>query len=330
MMALNASRAAVSALRGGRRPPLRLPPRTQLRSVFGGGLWRRRAYAVVEPALVGPAHDVPEHIERPDYVLSGAVPEWGDYIELKGPEELAGVRAACQLARHILLHAASRIQVGTTTEEIDGVAHREAVAHGAYPSPLGYRGFPKSVCTSVNNVACHGIPDSRPLQNGDIVNVDVTVYHEGFHGDTSETVLVGDVDAAGRRLVEAARRCRDAAIAACGPGQPLCVIGNTISRLARDGGFSVCPYFVGHGIGSYFHGHPEVWHHENDVDLLMEEGMVFTIEPILMEGSPEVRTLADGWTVVTLDHSRSAQAEHTVAITSSGVETLTRAPHELE
>ncbi|XP_028605509.1 methionine aminopeptidase 1D, mitochondrial isoform X3 [Podarcis muralis] len=219
-------------------------------------------------------------------------------------------------------------KVGMTTEEIDCLVHHEIIRQDAYPSPLGYGNFPKSVCTSVNNVACHGIPDSRPLQDGDIINIDVTVYFNGYHGDTSETILVGNVDESGQKLVEVARKCRDEAIAACRPGAPFSVIGNTISHIARQNDLRVCPYFVGHGIGSYFHGHPEVWHHENESDLLMQEGMAFTIEPILMEGSYEFKILKDKWTAVSVDNKRSAQFEHTVVITSRGAEILTQVAGE--
>nr|XP_020752007.1 methionine aminopeptidase 1D, mitochondrial isoform X2 [Odocoileus virginianus texanus]XP_020752008.1 methionine aminopeptidase 1D, mitochondrial isoform X2 [Odocoileus virginianus texanus] len=215
-----------------------------------------------------------------------------------------------------------------TTEEIDALVHQEIISHDAYPSPLGYGGFPKSVCTSVNNVLCHGIPDSRPLQDGDIINIDVTVYYNGYHGDTSETFLVGNVDECGKKLVEVARRCRDEAIAACRAGAPFSVIGNTISQITHQNGLQVCPHFVGHGIGSYFHGHPEIWHHANDSDLLMEEGMAFTIEPIVTEGSPDFKVLEDSWTAVSVDNQRSAQFEHTVLITSRGAQILTKLPHE--
>ncbi|XP_019472746.1 methionine aminopeptidase 1D, mitochondrial [Meleagris gallopavo] len=235
-------------------------------------------YSIVWPAMVSPAHPVPEHIKKPDYVTTGIVPDWGDGIEIKNEDQIQGLRQACQLARHVLLLAGRGLKVGMTTEEIDSIVHHEIIRQNAYPSPLGYGGFPKSVCTSVNNVVCHGIPDSRPLQDGDIINIDVTVYYNGYHGDTSETFLVGSVDKSGQKLVEVARKCRDEAIAACRPGAPFSVIGNTISSVAQRGGFQVCPFFVGHGIGSYFHGHPEVWHHANDSDLLMEEGMAFTIE----------------------------------------------------
>ncbi|XP_006003023.1 methionine aminopeptidase 1D, mitochondrial isoform X2 [Latimeria chalumnae] len=259
-------------------------------------------YSIVWPGTIMPAHPVPQHIKKPDYVTTGIVPDWGDYIEIKDEDQIQGLRQACQLARRILLLAGKSLKVGMTTEEIDSIVHHEAIKHNAYPSPLGYGGFPKSVCTSVNNIVCHGIPDSRPLQDGDIINIDVTVYYNGFHGDTSETFMVGNVDKSGQELVEIGRRCRDEAVTACRPGASFSIIGNTISEIAYSNGFRVCPYFVGHGIGSYFHGHPEVWHHANQNDLLMEAGMAFTIEPILMEGSPDFKILSDKWTAVTLDN----------------------------
>ncbi|XP_077374405.1 methionine aminopeptidase 1D, mitochondrial isoform X2 [Festucalex cinctus] len=294
--------------------------------------WRKwmksHSHSVVRPATVRPAYAIPKHIERPDYVGTGLVPEWPDYIEIKNAEQIEGLARACQLARRVLLLAGQSLKVGMTTDEIDFIVHQETIQHNAYPSPLGYGGFPKSVCTSVNNVVCHGIPDSRPLQDGDIINIDVTVYLDGYHGDTSETFFVGEADEVGRRLVETARRCRDDAIAACKPGAELCVIGNTISEIAHANGFRVCPYFIGHGIGSSFHCYPEIWHHANDNDMTMDEGMAFTIEPILMEGCSEFKILKDKWTAVSTDDKRSAQFEHTVVITSDGVKILTKLPEE--
>ncbi|XP_073503047.1 methionine aminopeptidase 1D, mitochondrial isoform X3 [Phyllobates terribilis] len=261
---------------------------------------------------------------KPDYVTTGIVPDWGDFIEIKDEDQIQGLRQACQLARHILLTAGRTLKVGMTTEEIDTFVHHNIVSRNAYPSPLGYGGFPKSVCTSVNNVVCHGIPDSRPLEDGDIINIDVTVYSGGYHGDTSETFLVGNVDEKGQKLVKTARRCRDEAIAACKPGAPFSVIGNTISRIAKENNFTVCPEFIGHGIGSYFHGHPEIWHHANVNNMEMAEGMAFTIEPIIMEGAPGFKILKDKWTAVSMDKKRSAQFEHTIVISSEGAEILTK------
>uniref|UniRef100_A0A5F8GZK0 Methionine aminopeptidase n=1 Tax=Monodelphis domestica TaxID=13616 RepID=A0A5F8GZK0_MONDO len=296
----------------------------QQRRYFFSQRQKRTTHRIVLPAAVSSAHLVPQHIKKPDYVTTGIVPDWGDSIEVKKEDQIQGLRQACQLARHVLLLAGKSLKVDMTTEEIDSLVHQEIIRHNAYPSPLGYGGFPKSVCTSVNNVLCHGIPDSRPLQDGDIINIDVTVYYNGYHGDTSETFLVGNVDKYGKKLVEVARRCRDEAIAACRAGAPFSVIGNTISRITRESGLQVCPHFVGHGIGSFFHGHPEIWHHANDSDLVMEEGMAFTIEPIIVEGSPEFKVLEDKWTVVSTDDKRSAQFEHTIVITAGGAEILTK------
>ncbi|XP_055007579.1 methionine aminopeptidase 1D, mitochondrial isoform X1 [Boleophthalmus pectinirostris] len=303
-------------------------PLSQQSRCFFWKKWKSQSHSVVRPETVRPAYPVPKHIERPDYVGTGVVPEWPDYIEIKNQEQIEGLARACQLARHVLLLAGQGLQVGMTTDEIDFIVHQETIKYDAYPSPLKYGGFPKSVCTSVNNVVCHGIPDSRKLKNGDIINIDVTVYLDGYHGDTSETFLIGEVDEIAQKLVETARRCRDEAIAACHPGAPLCVIGNTISKIAHASGFQVCPYFIGHGIGSSFHCHPEIWHHANDNDMTMDEGMAFTIEPILMEGSSEFRILKDKWTAVSVDDKRSAQFEHTVVITANGVDILTKLPEE--
>ncbi|XP_056276471.1 methionine aminopeptidase 1D, mitochondrial isoform X3 [Pseudoliparis swirei] len=288
------------------------PPKSLLCAQRRHFFWRKwnSSHNVVRPATVRPAYAVPKHIVQPDYVSRRLVPEWPDYIEIKDQEQIEGLARACQLARHVLLLAGRSLRVGMTTDDIDLIVHQETIKHNAYPSPLRYGGFPKSVCTSVNNVVCHGIPDSRPLEDGDIINVDVTV------------------DEVGQRLVETARRCRDEAIAACKPGAQLCVIGNTISEIAHASGFQVCPYFIGHGIGSDFHCHPEIWHHANDNDMSMDEGMSFTIEPILMDGSAEFRILKDKWTAVTADDKRSAQFEHTVVITSDGVDILTKLPEE--
>ncbi|KAF0298797.1 Methionine aminopeptidase 1D, mitochondrial [Amphibalanus amphitrite] len=213
----------------------------------------------------------------------------------------------CSIQHHhfwcSLLIGSARLQPGVTTEEIDRLVHRLTVQHGAYPSPLNYRGFPKSVCTSVNNVACHGIPDDRPLEDGDIINIDVTVFLDGHNGDCSETYPVGQVDQQGLRLIDAARRCRDDAIAICRPGVPFSEIG--------------------HGIGRYFHGPPEIYHCWNSYPGTMQPGMTFTIEPVISQGSREIVLLEDGWTAISGDGSRSAQFEHTVLITEDGVEILT-------
>lgn len=233
------------------------------------------------------------------------------------------MKDACRIARLVLNVIGENVRPGVTTDELDRIAHDECIAYSAYPSPLLYKGFPKSICTSVNNVACHGIPDNRCLDDGDIVNVDVTVFYRGFHGDVSETFLVGDVDEAGRHLVAVARRCRDEAIKACGPKRPLCIIGETISAVAEGEGYHVIEDFCGHGIGTYFHGPPDIIHVRNNLKGTMLEGMTFTIEPVISEGGVEFDILDDGWTAVTIDNSRTAQFEHTILITKNGPLILT-------
>lgn len=233
------------------------------------------------------------------------------------------MREAGKLARRMLNLAIQHAQVGSTTDEIDAVVHEAIISHGAYPSPLHYNGFPKSICTSVNNVVCHGIPDDRPLKDGDIVSIDITVYLNGHHGDCAETVPIGTVDEAGLRLIEAARKCRDVAIEACGPGRPFSNIGASISIVLNTLGYKVVPVFCGHGIGSYFHGPPDIFHFPNHSPGKMETAMTFTIEPVISEGGDRVVILDDGWTAATVDHSRGAQFEHTILIGETDVEILT-------
>ncbi|RZC36033.1 Peptidase M24 domain containing protein [Asbolus verrucosus] len=214
-------------------------------------------------------------------------------------------------------------QVGQTTDALDTFVHDFIVTHEAYPSPLNYKHFPKSVCTSVNNVACHGIPDDRKLEDGDIINIDVTVFYKGYHGDCSKTFLVGNVDDLGRELVQATETCLNDAIAICRPGRKFNEIGSFIEKRSRSLGFTVIPAFIGHGIGHYFHGPPDIFHITNDYSGEMQAGMTFTIEPVLSHGGKEILILEDDWTAVTLDFARTAQFEHTVLITDTGAEVLT-------
>ena len=216
----------------------------------------------------------------------------------------------------MLAFAGTQLRPGLTTDALDAIVHDRIVALDLYPSPLGYRGFPKSICTSVNNVACHGIPDTRALVDGDIINIDVSTYHRnGFHGDCSQTFLVGNVDAKGRTLVAVTNECLERAIRICGPNQRFSAIGDIIETHASSQGFTVCPRFIGHGIGRDFHTAPEILHFRNDQPGFMQAGMIFTIEPILNQGDEDVREWSDGWTAVTTDYGRSAQCEHTILIT---------------
>ena len=234
------------------------------------------------------------------------------------------MRRACAAAARVLRVAGEAVRPGITTDGLDELAHAEIVRLGGYPSPLNYRGFPKSICTSVNEVICHGIPDSRPLQDGDIVNLDITVYLDGMHGDCSATFLVGEVDAEGRRLVQVARECLHRGIAAVKPGRPISDIGKAIEALSRQHGYGVVRSYCGHGIGETFHTPLQIPHHfDPSLRRAMVPGMTFTVEPMITEGTWQDRLWDDGWTAVTDDGKRSAQFEHTIVVTESGSEILT-------
>lgn len=284
-------------------------------------------YSIVKPGKVSAARTVPAHISRPPYAETGKVPPASDGIEIKTAAQIDGMRNACKLARHVLEKVGRVIRVGMTTEDIDRIVHIEIVSNNAYPSPLNYKGFPKSVCTSVNNVHCHGIPDDRPLENGDIINVDITVFYKGYHGDTSETFMVGKVDPTGKKLLEVGKQSLHEGIKVCKPGARFFDIGSAVSEYANAEGFTVIPEITGHGIGSYFHGLPDIFHvpyETSETIETMKPGMVFTIEPVICEGSEKYIKWADNWTIASKDDSRSCQFEHTVLITSTGVEVLTQ------
>jgi len=278
----------------------------------------------VVPHPVSPRRAVPAAIRRPEYV-DRAAPERYTGSEIKDAGTIERIRAAGQLAARAMAAAAEAIAPGVRTDELDVIAHDYLVAHGAYPSTLGYRGFPKSICTSVNEVVCHGIPDARPLRDGDIVNIDITAFLDGVHGDTDATYLVGDVDEESRLLVERTREAMLRGIRAVAPGRPINVIGRVISSYAKRFGYGVVRDFTGHGIGEAFHSGLIVPHYDAApaYDTVMEPGMTFTIEPMLNLGTHEWEMWDDGWTVVTADKARSAQFEHTILVTDSGSEILT-------
>lgn len=335
---------------------------------------------------------VPASIPRPPYAESGAFPEWDPRPQVHDEAGLVKMRAACKLAAEVLNHAGTLVKPGVTTDEIDKAVHKMIIDAGAYPSPLNYGKFPKSVCTSVNEVICHGIPDSRPLQEGDIVNIDVTVYlnvsigmprpgrflncllsgeashtsivypklksspkhgvyivlanrhaclsstslkhffdplsstssfFQGYHGDTSRMFAVGAVSDTAQRLMAATTEALFAGIKVCGPGVPINAIGNAIQKVADAHKFTLCKTFVGHGVGTVFHSYPHVMHCRNNEPGSMVPGMTFTIEPMLCEGTAREKFWKDGWTAVTADGKLSAQQEHTLLITETGVEVLT-------
>lgn len=276
------------------------------------------------PGVVSRALPVPSSIPRPEYVGKPAPAEWlGGHI--KTPEQIAKVRAAGKIAANAIALVGERAKPGITTDELDRIAHEYLISQGAYPSTLGYRGFPKSCCTSLNEVICHGIPDDTVLQDGDILNVDITAFKDGFHGDSNQTFLVGNVDKAVVDLVDRTRQALDRAIAVVSPGRPINVIGRTIESYAKRFGYGVVRDFTGHGIGEAFHSGLIVPHYDAapNYSNIMEVGMVFTIEPMLTLGTHEWDMWADNWTVTTKDKSITAQFEHTLVVTDNGADILT-------
>lgn len=254
-------------------------------------------------------------------------------IVIKTPDEIERMRIAGRLAAQVLDFIAPYVRPGVTTGELDRLCHDYMVnVQGTVPAPLnyappGYRPFPKSICTSVNHQVCHGIPGDRVLKSGDIVNIDVTVIKDGFHGDTSRMFYVGEPSVAARRLCEVTYECMWAGIAQVRPGGFLGDIGHAIQTHAEKHGFSVVREFCGHGIGRRFHEEPQVLHYGKPGTLdRLAPGMIFTVEPMINAGRREIRELADGWTIVTKDHSLSAQWEHTVLVTETGYEVLTVSP----
>ena len=282
--------------------------------------------ATVTPGVVSPRRAVPSGIARPEYVDKPA-PAPFEGSEIKDAEAVERMRTASRIAAEALAEAGRAVAPGVTTEEVDRVGHEYLLDHGAYPSTLGYRGFPKSLCTSVNEVICHGIPDSRRIEDGDIVNIDITAFVGGVHGDTNATFPAGDVDEESTLLVERTHEAMMRGIKAALPGRQLNVIGRVIERYAARFGYGVVRDYTGHGIGTAFHSGLIVPHYDAapSYDTVIEPGMTFTIEPMLNLGSPDWTLWDDGWTVVTRDLRRSAQFEHTILITDDGNEILTLA-----
>ena len=235
------------------------------------------------------------------------------------------MKESCRLAAEVLIMIEPYVKPGVTTDKLNQICHDYIVDNGAIPSPLNYRGFPKSICTSVNEEICHGIPSSRKLRNGDIVNLDITTYLKGFHGDTSRTFFVGSPRKKAEKLVEVCKEALQKGIECVKPGARLGDIGATIQQFAESHGYSVVREFCGHGIGTNFHEEPQILHYGNFGDgLVIKKGMVFTIEPMINMGKPDLKVLSDKWTAVTQDSSLSAQFEHTLCVTDSGVEVMTR------
>jgi methionyl aminopeptidase len=283
------------------------------------------------PGIVSPMRPVPSHIVRPEYVGRKSAAR-GDGSWVQDPDTIDRMRVAGRLAAQALAEVGRHVAPGVTTDELDRVGHEFLCDHGAYPSTLGYPGtgrvppYAKSLCTSINEVICHGIPDSTVLEDGDIVNVDITAFLDGVHGDTDATFLVGDVDEESRLLVERTHEATLRAIKAVAPGRQINVIGRVIEAYARRFGYGVVRDFTGHGIGSAFHSGLVIPHYDDPTAVtVMEPGMTFTIEPMLTLGTVDYDIWPDGWTVVTLDRKRSAQFEHTLVVTDTGAEILTLA-----
>ncbi|MRK02284.1 type I methionyl aminopeptidase [Aeromicrobium sp. S22] len=279
--------------------------------------------SVLTAGRVSARRPVPASIERPEYVGQIApLPYRGPLV--RDAQTIEAMRIAGRIAAQALDAVEAAIAPGVTTDELDRIGHEFIVAQGAYPSTLGYRGYPKSLCSSVNEVICHGIPDDRPLEDGDIVNIDITAYIGGVHGDTNKTYLVGDVDQESRLLVERTQEATMRAIRAVKPGREINVIGRVIETYAKRFGYGVVRDFTGHGVGPAFHDGLVIPHYDDpSADTVMQPGMTFTIEPMLTLGSIDWDMWDDGWTATTRDRSRTAQFEHTLLVTSNGAEILT-------
>jgi methionyl aminopeptidase len=279
--------------------------------------------ASLVPGALSPTRSVPPHIARPEYV-GKPLPTPYAGSDVQSAETVEKMRIAGRIAAQALVEVGEAVKPGITTDELDRIGHEFLCDHGAYPSTLGYKGYPKSLCTSVNEVICHGIPDSRRLQNGDICNIDITAYLDGVHGDTNATFCVGNVDEESRLLVERTEESLRRAIRAVKPGRRVSVIGRVIESYAKRFGYGVVTDYTGHGISTTFHTGLVIPHYDDPrFDTLMVPGMTFTIEPMLTLGTIEWDLWDDGWTVVTRDGARSAQFEHTLVVTDSGAEILT-------
>lgn len=275
------------------------------------------------PGIISPERSVPAAIIRPEYVGKKA-PARFTGPDIQDAETIEKMRIAGRIAAQAMREVSLHIAPGVTTDELDRIGHEFLLDHKAYPSTLGYRGFPKSLCTSINEVICHGIPDSTVLDDGDIVNIDITAYINGVHGDTDATYLCGNVDEESRLLVERTEEALRRAIAAVQPGRPINVIGRVIESFAKRYGYGVVRDFTGHGIGTAFHTGLIIPHYDsNEFDTIMEVGMTFTIEPMLNLGTHHWQMWEDDWTVVTKDRKRSAQFEHTLVVTPDGAQILT-------
>jgi methionyl aminopeptidase len=277
----------------------------------------------IRPGRVGPPRTVPADIPRPHYAETG-VPVRRAESHVRSPEVIERMRRAGRAAADVLQVVGAAVAPGVTTDELDALCHEECIRRGGYPSPLNYGAFPKSLCTSVNEVICHGIPDDRALIDGDIVNLDVTIFLDGVHGDTNATFPVGTTDQGSADLIRVTRECLDRGIAAVSPGSQIREIGRAIQDHAEGHGYGVVRAFVGHGIGEQFHSDLQIPHYDDPrATTVIEPGMTFTIEPMITMGAWQHQLWSDGWTAVTVDRRRTAQFEHTLLVNDDGAEILT-------
>ncbi|MCS4489105.1 type I methionyl aminopeptidase [Corynebacterium sp. ES2794-CONJ1] len=278
----------------------------------------------IKPGKPTPIRTVPDSIERPEYVWKKKVRENMGEPFIQTPEVIEAMRESSAIAASALQEAGKAVAPGVTTDELDRIAHEYMLDHGAYPSTLGYLGFPKSCCVSLNEIVCHGIPDSTVIQDGDIVNIDVTAYKNGVHGDTNATFLAGNVSEEHRLLVERTHEATMRGIRAAKPGRKINVIGRVIESYAKRFGYNVVRDFTGHGVGPTFHNGLVVLHYDSDAYTdTLQPGMTLTVEPMINLGSLDYRIWKDGWTVQNTDHKFTAQFEHTFVITDDGNEILT-------
>jgi len=282
------------------------------------------SHGILIPGTLSPPKSVPSGIVRPEYVgkKEPAQHVGGDVYT---PEEIERIRAAGRIAAGAIEEAGRAVAPGVSTDELDAIAHDYVTSHGAYPSTLGYRGYPKSCCTSINEVICHGIPDNTVIEEGDIVNIDITAFLDGMHGDLNKTFIAGEASEPARLLVERTEESLRRAIKAVAPGRQINVIGRAIEAYAGRFGYGVVRDFTGHGVGASFHSGLIIPHYDASplYDDILVEGMVFTIEPMLTLGTIHWDMWSDGWTVTTKDKKLSAQFEHTLVVTETGAEVLT-------
>lgn len=287
-------------------------------------LAERAPLGATTPGKLSPRRSVPAHIERPEYMFHDG-PEVITASDVKNEETIERIREAGTIAADAMYEAAKAIAPGVTTDKLDEIAHEYMCDHGAYPSCLGYMGFPKSICTSANEVICHGIPDSRRLEEGDIINLDVTAYKNGVHGDTNATFPVGEIDAESKLLIERTAKATLRGIKAAKPGRAVNIIGRVIEAYVHRFEYGTVHDFTGHGVGEAFHSGLIIPHYDSDPLYAdpIQENMVFTVEPMVTLGTIDYEIWDDDWTTVTADRGRTAQFEHTIVVRESGPEILT-------